>query len=288
MLNRSEPRALIDGLTPFIVCDVTELARPQLVGLFSKLLDLFHVALDRAPAGRSPGAQLLAGQPPGPDNGVGAAIDQMAEIALVLGGMVVDWFCFPWAAGDAFAAAVTAIRRDSARAAKIRAVQDRLAPALPGYRLTATVFISYRREDSRHVADRVYDRLARRFGRDAVFKDVDSIPLGRPFPDVLGQALSQARVVLAVIGRRWADARDSAGRRRLEDADDYVRAEIEAALALDIPIIPLLVDDAGMPAPDALPTSLRPLTEFNRMAVRGDPDFDHDVGRLIRALDELV
>src|SRR5262245_34203605 len=40
------------------------------------------------------------------------------------------------------------------------------------------VFISYRRDDSAGIAGRIYDRLIQEFGRNAVFKDVDSIPLG--------------------------------------------------------------------------------------------------------------
>jgi hypothetical protein len=39
-----------------------------------------------------------------------------------------------------------------------------------------TIFISYRRADSASAAGRLYDRLAERYGRASVFKDVDSIP----------------------------------------------------------------------------------------------------------------
>ena len=40
------------------------------------------------------------------------------------------------------------------------------------------VFLSYRREDSRHHAGRLADHLVAHFGKWHVFKDVDSIPLG--------------------------------------------------------------------------------------------------------------
>ncbi len=38
------------------------------------------------------------------------------------------------------------------------------------------LFISYRRTDSKQIAGRIYDRLAPVFGKENIFKDVDSIP----------------------------------------------------------------------------------------------------------------
>jgi Sulfatase-modifying factor enzyme 1 len=48
-----------------------------------------------------------------------------------------------------------------------------------------SVFLSYRRGDSRHQAGRLYDRLVAQFGKEHVFKDADSIPLGLDFREVL-------------------------------------------------------------------------------------------------------
>ncbi|MCX7010592.1 MAG: toll/interleukin-1 receptor domain-containing protein, partial [Kiritimatiellaeota bacterium] len=65
------------------------------------------------------------------------------------------------------------------------------------------VFICYRREDSADVVGRIYDRLVERFGRDAVFKDVDSIPLGVDFREHLRDSISRFGVILVVIGAKW-------------------------------------------------------------------------------------
>src|SRR5262245_6651264 len=43
---------------------------------------------------------------------------------------------------------------------------------------TGAVFISYRRQDSADITGRICDRLVERIGSEAVYKDVDSIPLG--------------------------------------------------------------------------------------------------------------
>jgi formylglycine-generating enzyme required for sulfatase activity len=95
-------------------------------------------------------------------------------------------------------------------------------------------------------------------------------------------------VLLAVIGPHWLHIAGPSGGRRLEDPRDFVRLEIEAALRRDIPVIPVLVGGAAMPADDQLPASLQELAFRNGLAVRRNPDFHHDVGRLIKSLDQLL
>ena len=89
------------------------------------------------------------------------------------------------------------------------------------------IFISYRRVDTPHVAGRLFDRLEARFGTGNVFMDVDSIPLGVDFRAHLDEAVGRCDVLLAVIGDSWLESRD--GERRLDDASDFVRIEIESA-----------------------------------------------------------
>jgi TIR domain len=93
------------------------------------------------------------------------------------------------------------------------------------------IFISYRRDDSGgHAAGRVTDRLEREFGRDLLFIDVDSIPPGRNFVDVLREEVAKCGVLIAVIGPDWLDAHDKDGNRRLDNPNDFVRIEIATAL----------------------------------------------------------
>ncbi len=150
------------------------------------------------------------------------------------------------------------------------------------------VFISYRREDSNAIAGRIYDRLVEECGRKNVFKDVDSIPLGTDFRQVLSGAVGQCDVFLPVIGKAWADATDQAGERRLAKKTDFVRVEVEAALERGIPVIPLLVDGASVPGPEELPESLRDLSFRNGAPIRYDPDFHRDMDRVIAGLKQCI
>jgi TIR domain len=146
------------------------------------------------------------------------------------------------------------------------------------------IFISYRREETAYPAAWLFDRLADRFGGRQVFKDVDSIQLGDDFVEVITRAVGSCDVLLALIGNEWLTITDEHGRRRLDDPDDFVRLEIEAALTRKVRVIPILVDGARMPRTDELPDSVAKLVR--RQALELSPArFDSDTGRLLKVLD---
>lgn len=149
------------------------------------------------------------------------------------------------------------------------------------------LFISYRRADSQTITGRIYDRLLQAFGGpQAVFKDVDSIPVGVDFKAYLDQQIARSDAVLVIIGPQWLTIADESGRRRLDSPDDFVRLEIEFALRRGMLVIPVLVGGAAMPAETSLPKSLRALAYRNAALVRDDPDFHHDMDRLIGSLQQ--
>jgi TPR repeat protein len=151
-----------------------------------------------------------------------------------------------------------------------------------------TIFISYRRTDSKHATSRIHDRLRLEFGKGNVFKDVDSIPIGTDFRVVLRDVLSQCRVALVMIGPNWVTCSDDSGARRLLNPTDFVRLELEASLARDIPVVPVLLDGAAPPRPDELPESLQPICYRHAIAIGDDPHFEDDVARLIRGIRQLL
>lgn len=147
------------------------------------------------------------------------------------------------------------------------------------------IFISYRRDDTRSTAGRIFDRLTTHFGVGAVFMDVDSISPGRSFTDAIGHAVTSCQVMLAMIGNQWLTLADEHGRRRIDLRADYVAMEISSGLARGIPVIPVLVDGAArLREQDALPAPLAGLTRQQGLRIDHE-SFTADVGALITALE---
>ncbi|MGO9917809.1 MAG: TIR domain-containing protein, partial [Isosphaeraceae bacterium] len=150
--------------------------------------------------------------------------------------------------------------------------------------MSHNIFISYRRADSSQAAGRLYERLSRELGGEHVFRDVDSIPFGVDFRRVLQEEVARCDVFLAIIGRRWLSTHDGAGRRRLDDPDDFVRIEIEAALARGITVFAVIIDDAAHPTAEQLPAALAQLADVPGFRLGTDPAFEEDARRLIQAI----
>jgi hypothetical protein len=130
------------------------------------------------------------------------------------------------------------------------------------------IFINYRRDDAPGVAGRLYDFLAKTFSRRELFIDVDAIKPGIDFVKQLDSQVSQCDIMLALIGPQWLGLEDEHGRRKLHGDKDYVRIEIASALRRDIPVIPVLIHGAKMPAEDELPEDLKSLARRQALELR--------------------
>ena len=146
------------------------------------------------------------------------------------------------------------------------------------------IFLSYRREDTSGHAGRLYDLLVRRYGAEQIFMDIDAIPVGSEFGEEIHRAVASCDVFIALIGPRWAHVTGPDGGRRLDDADDYLRQEVESALASDVRVVPVCVQGADLPSADVLPPSLAPLVERQGTKL-GDASWHDDVERLVRRLE---
>ncbi len=148
------------------------------------------------------------------------------------------------------------------------------------------VFICYRREDAAGFAGRIYDRLKNGLGRENVFIDVDNIPAGRDFVEVLSERVGRCDALVALIGKNWLAISDKDNRRRLDDPNDFVGIEIRAALERNVPVIPVLVDGAVMPQADDLPDGLKKLARRQGIEI-SHKRFDSDVELLTDALTRI-
>ena len=168
---------------------------------------------------------------------------------------------------------------------KAKAVQHVIAPGVEAGAeprlISRSVFISYRRADSKAYAGRLRDALRRCMTPPAeLFMDLDSIAGGLDVPAAITHALERSSVVLALIGPSWLTIAGPSGLPRLQAPGDLVHHEVKHGLDLGRLVIPVLVDGARMPSEADLPTSLRPLGRRNAMEL-SDSRWDYDVGRLI-------
>ena len=143
----------------------------------------------------------------------------------------------------------------------------------------ATIFLSYRRTDSPQ-ACRVYDWLGQRFGYDSVFMDVAAIPFAVNFQDYIKQAIASSRILIVLVGPQWVA--------RIQDEDDPVRMEIEAAIANKIPILPVLIGNTPMPDSEELPSSIATISSQNATTVGVLLDFNSHMQLLLLKIESIL
>lgn len=147
----------------------------------------------------------------------------------------------------------------------------------------ALAFINYRRDDASQAAQALYAQLEMRFGQTSIFLDVSSIKPGEIWPERLKKSLKLSSVLLVVIGPKWLSAHDDFFQRKIDCENDWVRNEIYFALTNNIPIIPVQVDGANLPASEALPSSLRKLLDSKAIEIRHE-NWNRDFSYLIDLL----
>jgi len=146
----------------------------------------------------------------------------------------------------------------------------------------AEIFLSYRCQDSESATGRLADALEAHFGDDRVLRDRE-FAAGEDFVAAIRRAVESSAVVLVVVGRRWLGASDAEGRRRLDDPADFVRLEIELALAARVAVVPVLVEGAAMPSAAGLPPSLASFARCQALEL-SETRWRYDADRLIETL----
>jgi hypothetical protein len=144
------------------------------------------------------------------------------------------------------------------------------------------IFISYRHKDALAVRS-LQVSLEASLGRALVVRDISSFPPGADLRSVILDQLSQAVVVLAVIGPSWATPDPVTEQLPLSDPRDWVRFELSAALAWGKDIIPVLVEQAVMPDRSTLPSDIAALSERIALRVR-DSDWEADLAKLLERI----
>lgn len=150
----------------------------------------------------------------------------------------------------------------------------------------AGVFINYRRADTQGWAMGLYRDLAGKFGEERVGMDVETVGLGESFVARIEETLSRCDAMIVLIGPQWLTA-SGENRPRLQDPEDWVRLEIEAAFKSKMRVVPVLVDGGEMPRSAELPETLRDLARMQAVAI-SPGRYDDDVDRLIHHIEKLT
>jgi len=129
--------------------------------------------------------------------------------------------------------------------------------------MAGDVFFSYRNRDFQ-VVDRLYAglRTVGGFAQWQLWHDRTSLVAGKEWFSQIESASSRARVLIAVIGPDW---------RPTDSKDDWVSRELKAAFAQQVPVLPLLVDQAMLPHPEDLPEELVPLCGIQCLRIEDMP-----------------
>jgi len=149
------------------------------------------------------------------------------------------------------------------------------------------LFINYRRDETDDFVARLVERLSNEFGKENIFKDVDSILPGQDWKPALERSVKSCDVVLAIIGRQWTTCTDNFGQPRLFSEQDWVRYELEQAHGSGRIVMPILVKGAPRPEHSKLPPSLQWIHDKQFTEIRGERFFDDDVVRLVKDLQVL-
>lgn len=159
-------------------------------------------------------------------------------------------------------------------------------PPVPPPRFsTAPIYVSYQRPEP-HAALLLTEYLSDYFGNGSVFINVGGFDPGTNIPEATAQAVSRCRIMLVVIGPSWLTLSDSTDVPCIMDGDDPLRIELECAFERNLPVIPVLLDDARRPRAAQLPPSLVGLAQKSESTVRSST-FKNDVAALADQLDRM-
>jgi hypothetical protein len=149
-----------------------------------------------------------------------------------------------------------------------------------------TVFLSYRRLDNASgLVTRLSEELSSRIPHVRHFLDITDQDPEVHIPTRLRSAISNAPVLLVLIGRHWVGRLSSKPERlRIKQEDDFVRLEIAEALDNAIPLVVILLDGTRIPKERDLPANIRALLSAENLLQLRNAHFDSDVQTIVNVI----
>lgn len=142
------------------------------------------------------------------------------------------------------------------------------------------VFVNYRVREQPGYATLLHHAIAAEFGGEQVFIASRSIAPGEDFVREVFATLRRCEVLLALVGPNWLDHLG-------ESDDDWVQRELREAFASGVRVIPVLLEDAKLPAENQLPAGIEALARCQCLRLR-HYSVENDLARLLDGLRRVV
>ncbi len=139
------------------------------------------------------------------------------------------------------------------------------------------IFLSYIREDAGGWTGMLYRSLSDNLPTYRIFKDDEVTKAGTQWAQRLKQLVRRCDFFILVISKQWSSSEIKSA---LADPDNWIRREVETALASKRRIIPVLVNGAMLPT--GLPTEIQTAIDDHQCFFfsRGTGQWDEEVNRL--------
>jgi len=137
------------------------------------------------------------------------------------------------------------------------------------------IFLCHRKTDSSGHTGRIFDRLSAFFGPEHVFMSVNIPGKGEKIGNI-EEIIPNCNIVIGVIGRNWAPFEENG----------VVHLELKYAIQKNIPIIPVLINDAEMPSVSEIPGDLAGILRIQAHEL-SDARWNTDVQKLIDLIDTM-
>lgn len=145
-----------------------------------------------------------------------------------------------------------------------------------------TVFLSYRRSAAGYVAGRLVESLTQEFGPNSVFQDRLSIDAGQDAQERVELEIERCVASIVLIHPGWIDELEA---RERDGVRDWVREEVQRALGLGKPVMPVFLSDVKEDEiRGRLPSDLSKLNDFQWQRLGRDPEFPGDIDRIVRSV----
>lgn len=144
------------------------------------------------------------------------------------------------------------------------------------------VYISYLQDDVGGLGRMLWGYLANRVTGTRISLDMRGTKLPSWERASLEQQAMCADTMLVLVGSRWNDSQQPSAE---NDAARRVGMEVAAALERGARVIPILVDDAEMPAAKSLPQALHRITEQAPLRLRRE-NFSFDAQEVANVLND--